>query len=92
MTLGILDAIKEHEIESGRNMVIVTVDAEQAAVDALKAGRVNCVVECNPKIGPQVMDMVKRLVNGGTIPKLTHVTEGVFTESDDLSKVEARGY
>jgi len=52
MTLGAIDAMKERNIQPGKDIVIVTIDAEQAAIDALKRGEVNCVVECNPKQGP----------------------------------------
>jgi len=92
MTLGIMDAMQEKGIRPGKDIVIVTIDAEQAALDALRAGKVNCVIECNPKTGPAIMDLAKRLAAGEAIPRLLHVDESVFTEGDDLSSVGPRGY
>lgn len=92
MTLGIIDAMTERGIEPGRDVVIVTIDAEQAAIDALRQGRVNCVIECNPKMGPEIIDLVQRLAAGERIPRLQHVFEEVFYETDDLTNLAPRGY
>ncbi|WP_053228443.1 ABC transporter substrate-binding protein [Spirochaeta cellobiosiphila] len=92
MTLGAIDAIKEKNIRPGTDITIITIDAEQAAIDALKKGEVNCVIECNPETGPVIMDLAKQLANGETIPRLIHMNEGVFKEGDDLSKLPPRGY
>lgn len=92
MTLGFLDVLEGTSIRPGKDLTIVSVDAEQAAIDALKEGKINCVVECNPKIGKLVMEMVKMLSEGKSIPKLTHISENVFTEWDDLSLLPLRGY
>jgi simple sugar transport system substrate-binding protein len=92
MTLGVLDAMKERNINPGQDIVIVTIDAEQAAIDALRRGEVNCVVECNPKTGPDIMNLAKQLARGETIPRLIHVEEAVFSEDDDLSSLAPRGY
>ncbi|MDR1250816.1 MAG: ABC transporter substrate-binding protein [Treponema sp.] len=92
MTLGALDAMEEQGILPGRDIVIVTVDAEQAAVDALQRGEVNCVIECNPKQGPQILSLAQRLARGGEIPRLIHVDETVFYEGTDYSDLEPRGY
>ena len=64
MTLGAMDAMKEEGIRPGKDIVIVTIDAEQAAIDALRAGEVNCVIECNPKTGPAIMALAQKLALG----------------------------
>ncbi len=92
MTLGAIDAMKEVGIRPGKDIVIVTIDAEQAAIHALRNGEVNCVIECNPKTGPAIIDLAQRLARGETIPRLQHVNEEVFTENDDLSLIAPRGY
>ncbi|MDR2740325.1 MAG: ABC transporter substrate-binding protein [Treponema sp.] len=92
MTLGVLDAIKEKNINPGTDIVIVTIDAEQAAIDALIRGEVNCVIECNPKTGPAIMQLAQKLAGGDTIDRFIHVEEAVFSEGDDLSSIPPRGY
>jgi simple sugar transport system substrate-binding protein len=92
MTLGAIDAMKERDIQPGRDIVIVTIDAEQAAIDALKRGEVNCVVECNPKQGPDIMRLAGHLARGEPIPRISYMNEEVFSEDDDLSLIPPRGY
>ncbi len=92
MTLGAIDAMKEVGIRPGKDIVIITIDARQAAIDALRDGEVNCVIECNPKTGPAILSLSHQLARGETIPKLQHVYEEVFTEYDDLSLIGPRGY
>jgi simple sugar transport system substrate-binding protein len=95
MTLGILDAIKDRGLEPGADIVIVTIDAEQAAIDALIRGEINCVVECNPNHGPEIMEFALALARGERIERierLIHVDERVFYEGEDLSALEPRGY
>jgi simple sugar transport system substrate-binding protein len=92
MTLGFLDVFEEYGIQGGKDVTIVSVDAEQAIIDALAEGKINCAVECNPKTGPLVMEFVQRLANNRPIPKITRIEETVFTENDDLSAIEPRGY
>jgi len=92
MTLGAIDAMKERGIKPGKDIIIVSIDAEQAAIDALIRGEINCIVECNPKQGPDVMLLSGLLAKGGTIPRVIYMNEVVFTEWDDLSNIEPRGY
>lgn len=92
MTLGAIDAMTEKGINPGKDIVIVTIDAQQAAIDALISGKVNAVVECNPKMGPEIIDLVKRLAAGERIPRLQYSSERVFYETDNLSTLEPRGY
>ena len=92
MTLGFLDVLDEHGIRCGKDVTIVSVDAEQEAINALKEKKINCVVECNPKLGPQTMNLVKTVYNKYEIPRVTSVDETVFTEYDNLSAITPRGY
>ncbi len=94
MTLGLLDVLEKHGIPTGVGspVTVVTVDAQQEAVDRLKEGLINCVVECNPEQGDVVMDLAKRLARGTEIPKSTIVVGKVFTEYDDLSGLARRKY
>ena len=91
MTLGMLDSIENYKVYTG-NTIIISVDAEQKSIDALKAGKLNCVVECNPNLGPMLMQLVMQIAEGHPIPRVTYNSETVFTENDDFSTYEPRGY
>ena len=92
MTLGALDVLDEAGVVPGEDIVLISVDGEQAAVDELRKGRINCIVECTPHLGGDVMAQVDALTRGKQIPKTIHPEETVFTEFDDLSKIGPRGY
>ena len=91
MTLGLLDSLEENGISS-RNVIIISIDAEQKCIDALVAGKLNCVVECNPNLGPTLMELVKKIHAGEEIPRVTYMLETIFTENDDFSTYTPRGY
>ena len=93
MTLGAIEAIEAVGLTPGKDIVIITVDGEQAAIDLLKAGKLNCVVECNPMIGDKIMELAKKLAAGETIPRDTYTEEQVFSEfTPDLQEIPPREY
>ncbi len=92
MTLGAIEAMEEVGMVPGKDIVIITIDGEQKVIDALKDGKVNCVIECNPKLGKEIIDLTKKVLNGENIPRTVYVEDEVFTEWDDLSLISPRGY
>lgn len=92
MTLGALKVLEAAGLKPGKDIVIISVDAQQEAIDALREGRINCVVECTPNLGDPVMEMVDALSRGRQVPKSNHPVETAFTEFDDLSDLAPRGY
>ena len=93
MTLGAIEAIEEAGLRPGEDIIIITVDGEQAAIDLLQEGKINCVVECTPMLGDIIMDLTKKLAAGEDIPRVTHPQEDVFCEFDeDLMDIPPRAY
>lgn len=92
MTLGVLESLENRGINSGKDVTIISIDGEQKSIDALREGKLNCVVECNPNTGPELIHLVKTLMNRNTVPKETYIPEGVFTENDDMNGIPLRGY
>ena len=92
MTLGVLDVLEGSEDPAAKDMIIITVDGEKEAVDALKAGRINCVVQCTPELGPAVMQLVRDLKAGKELPKVNHPEEGAFSDFDDLTDPAVEGF
>ncbi len=93
MTMGAIEAIEEEGLVPGKDIVIITVDGEQGAINLLKEGKINCVVECTPLIGDTIMALAQQLAAGETIERYTYSDETVFTEFDaDLQSIPARGY
>ncbi|MBR1615983.1 MAG: ABC transporter substrate-binding protein [Treponema sp.] len=92
MTLGFIEVLRKHNIAAGKDLTIVSFDAQQEAIDALKNSEINCVVECTPNMGRNIMECAKRLAAGEPVPRMTHIEERVFVEGEDLSAVPPRGY
>ena len=92
MTLGVLDVLEKTENTGATEKILITVDGEKEAVDALKAGRINCVVQCTPHLGPSVMNLVKDMEAGKEIPKVYHPDEGMFSDFDDLTDPAVEGF
>lgn len=92
MTFGAIEVMKEAGIAPGKDIAIISVDATQRIIDYLKEGVVNCVIECNPNSGPQVMDIAKKIVAGEKVPKHVYIEETVFDEHSDFSAIANRGY
>ena len=93
MTLGAIEAIEEAGLRPGKDIIIITVDGEQGAIDLLIEGKINCVVECTPLIGDRIMELSKHLAAGEPIPRRSYSEERVFSEYDkDLAALAPRGY
>ncbi|GMA98458.1 substrate-binding domain-containing protein [Pelosinus sp. IPA-1] len=78
MALGAIKAIEEYGLRPGKDILIVSVDATEAAFKAMLAGKLNCTVECTPLLGPQLMQAVKTLMTGRQLPMRIITSEGVF--------------
>lgn len=92
MALGAIQAIKEKGLKPGKDIKVVSIDAVKQAFIAMKAGELNCTVECNPLIGPQLFEMVEKVVAGEDVPRHVQVQEGVFTQEDAAELLETRKY
>ncbi|UUZ81423.1 ABC transporter substrate-binding protein [Paenibacillus sp. P26] len=92
MALGAIEAIEEYGLRPGKDIVIVSVDAGRAAFEAMLQGKLNCTVECNPLLGPQLMQAAKELVAGRNLPKRIVTRESVFTQGVAAREIENRKY
>src|SRR5215470_15531210 len=92
MALGAIQAMEEAGVKPGKDILIVSIDGVKGAFEAMAAGKLNCTVECNPLIGPQLFDAVQDIVNKKTLPKRTEVKEGVFEQSQAAAELPNRKY
>ena len=92
MGLGALDAIKAAGLVPGQDIKIVTIDAVHDGMQALADGEFNYIVECNPILGEQVADIVKKVLAGETVEKSYIVPDGAFTQEDAIKLLPTRPY
>ena len=92
MTLGAIPEIENAGLIPGKDIIIISIDGGQDAIDVLKSGKINCVVECTPKLGKELMETAIKLKKGENVDPVIHPTEQVFSDEQDLSHIEPRGY
>lgn len=92
MTYGAIEAMKKEGIKPGSDIVIVSFDGEQRAMDLLSQGKINCVIESNPNLGDKIIKTVMDIYAGIPVAQDIYVEETVFTESSDFQKFLPRDY
>ncbi len=92
MALGAIEVLKEHGIKPGTDVKIVSVDGTSDGLVALKKGEINCVVECNPLLGPQIMKAITDLMEEKELPLRIITDEIVFTKDTPEQLLKNRKY
>jgi simple sugar transport system substrate-binding protein len=92
MGLGAVQAIKEAGMKPGEDIKIITVDATKAAFEAMVAGEMNAVVECNPLLGPLAFETLKKTIAGESLNKWIVQEDQVFTKDQAPSVIGSRKY
>jgi galactofuranose transport system substrate-binding protein len=92
MALGAIQAIEEAGLKPGKDIIIISIDGVKGAFEAMVAGKLNCTVECNPQIGPQLFDLIAKVAAGQKVPARVAVQEGVFDETQAAAELPNRTY
>lgn len=95
MAFGAVDAIKEAGRTCGPDgdIIILSFDAVKAAFDAMIAGDINAVFECNPLHGPKLQEIINSLAAGKHVDKIQYMEEAYFDTTMDLESIrETRAY
>ncbi|MDP9125934.1 MAG: ABC transporter substrate-binding protein [Pseudomonadota bacterium] len=92
MALGAIQAIEEAGLKPGVDIVVISIDGTKGAFEAMAAGKQNVVVECNPLLGPQLMQAAKDVIAGKTLPKRILTNETVYTASQAAAALPTRKY
>ena len=92
MGLGAIEAIKAAGKKPGVDIKIITVDAVKDGMTALSNGEINYIVECNPLLGPQLMDLAKKVVAGEDVPQRVVTKETTFTQEQAKAALPDRKY
>jgi len=90
MALGAIEIMEEHGIEPGVDITIVSVDAQTSGIEALIQGKINCLIECSPYVGDDLMGLIFKILNGEDFPEYTFTETRVFTDQDDISTLPVR--
>jgi ABC-type sugar transport system substrate-binding protein len=92
MGLGAMEAIEAAGLKPGQDVKIVAVDATHDGMQALADGKFNYLVECNPLLGPQLMDLAKKVVAGESVPPRVVVPDKTFDQQQAIAALPDRKY
>ncbi|MFC4111968.1 ABC transporter substrate-binding protein [Nonomuraea zeae] len=92
MGLGAIEAIEGAGKVPGKDIKIITVDAVKDGMQALADGKINYIVECSPLLGPQLMDLAKKVVKGEQVPARVVTEETTFTQEQAKQVLSTRQY
>jgi len=92
MAIGAIQAIEEYGRKPGEDIIIVSIDAVKGAFEAMMAGTLNASIECNPLLGPPVMETAVKILKGESVPKKVYSVDNTFDQSNAAAAFPTRKY
>ena len=88
--LGAITAIKNADKKLGpEGISVVSFDASEEGLQAVKNGEIAVDVECNPDFGSEIVKIIKRLEYGRSVDKEYYITDKVFAKTKEIPSIEA---
>jgi galactofuranose transport system substrate-binding protein len=82
MALGAIQALKDAGFQPGKQVLVVSVDGQRSALEAIIRGEMNVTVECNPRFGPIAFDTLEKHLRGEQVPPKIIVPDRFFDSSN----------
>jgi simple sugar transport system substrate-binding protein len=92
MALGAIQSIQAAGKKPGTDIKIISIDGVHDGFVAMSEGHINAIAECNPLLGPQLMDAVKKVLAGQTLEKWIKTQESDFLAADASAALPNRKY
>lgn len=68
MALGAISAIEAAGKKPGKDIIVVSIDGEKDALQAIVDGKLGASVECNPRFGPKAYETAMSYAKGDKVP------------------------
>ena len=91
MALGAIQALKAANMNPGRDVIVVSVDGQKSALQAIIDGQMNATVECNPRFGPVAFDTLEKFKRGEKIPAKI-INEDRFFDSTNSKQLVGEAF
>ena len=82
MALGAIQALKAAGRHPGKDVTVVSIDGERAALQEIIAGELGATVESNPRFGPLAFETIEKFRKGEPIPPKIILTDRLFDKSN----------
>jgi len=89
MALGALVAIEDAGKEAGKDIKVVSVDGTRNAVQEIVDGRMNAVIESNPRFGPLAFKVATDFLAGKTVKENVVIKDRAYDSSNAKSDVDS---
>ena len=91
MAMGAIAALEAAGKVPGKDVIVLSIDGGKEAVQAVVDGKINAVVECNPRFGPKAFETLARYAKGETIePWVKNIDK--FYDSSNAAAELANAY
>ncbi|MDR1448735.1 MAG: ABC transporter substrate-binding protein [Propionibacteriaceae bacterium] len=87
MTYGAIDALRAAG-KDPKEYIIISFDGNKSAVQMVVDGLIDVIAECDPLLGPQVGDLIKKAEAGEQIAKITYSNESYIDSTNAAEKVK----
>lgn len=91
MAIGAIAALEAAGRQPGKDVIVVSIDGEKDALQAIIDGKMGASVECNPRFGPKAFDTLIRYANGEQIPPAI-INPDNFYDASNAAKEIANAY
>jgi simple sugar transport system substrate-binding protein len=94
MAIGAIQSIQAAGKKPGTDIKIVSIDGVHDGFVAMTKGQINAIAECNPLLGPQLMDIVKTVHagKGSTLERWIKTKEGDYMAAQAAAALPTRKY
>ena len=82
MALGAIQALRAAGRQPGRDVIVVSIDGQRAALEAILAGTLGATVESNPRFGPVAFETIAALRRGEPVPPKILITDRLFDRTN----------
>src|SRR5262249_32636108 len=78
MGIGAIQALKAAGMTPGKEVTVVSIDGERAALEAIIRGELGASIESNPRFGPLALESFAKWQRGQPVPSKIILTDRLF--------------
>lgn len=82
MALGAIQALEAANMKPGTDVMIISVDGQKSALQAIIDGKMNVTIESNPRFGPLAFATLEKYLNGEKLPPIIGIEDRLFDKTN----------
>jgi len=82
MALGAIQALEAAGMKPGTEVLIVSVDGQKSALQAILDGKMNVTIESNPRFGPLAFATLEKFWAGEKVPPVVGIEDRLFDKTN----------